>query len=278
MLDPTTTLSRLGGLARGRALAAHGISRKAIARAVDAGKIVRVRAGVFAVPQTSPPLLIAAAHGGAVSCSTALRLHGVWSLSDGKAPHVWLGRNGRAHPHEDCRCVGHHFDGATRFGVVDVETALLHLYRCEGDESFFASLESAWRLGLVGRAARHRIRAALPANARWLVDFAQAESDSGLESILRLRLHVEGIALASQVAIPGVGRVDFVIDGCLIIEVDGKENHAGPAQRHRDLTRDAVASTLGYESLRFDYAQLIHDWPTVSAAIHGALRRARARL
>ncbi|MEU4016470.1 type IV toxin-antitoxin system AbiEi family antitoxin domain-containing protein [Microbacterium sp. NPDC028030] len=277
MLDPTTTLHRMGGLARGRALGAFGISRKALSRAVGAGTIFRVRAGVFALPLTPPAVLSAAAHGGALTCTSALRIHGVWVLSEEDAVHVWLGRNGRAHPHENCRCVSHRFDGPTRLGVVDVEAALLHLYRCEGDESFFASFESAWRLGLVSTASRARIRSELPARARWLVDFARGNSDSGLESLLRLRLHLEGIDLTSQVPIPGVGRVDFVVDGRLIIEVDGRENHAASEKRHRDLVRDAVASGLGYETLRFDYAQVIHDWPAVSAAIRGALRRAGDR-
>ncbi len=117
-----------------------------------------------------------------------------------------------------------------------------------------------------------------PRSARWLVDFARPDADSGLESLLRLRLHLLGISLATQVSIPGVGRVDFVVDGHLIIEVDGREHHGAPEMRHRDLSRDAAASRLGYETLRFDYAQVVHDWPTVQAAIRGALRRARDRI
>jgi len=73
-----------------------------------------------------------------------------------------------------------------------------------------------------------------------------------------------------------VGRVDFVIEDRIILEADGKENHASSTQRHRDLSRDAVASRLGYETLRFDYALIIHEWDTVIAAITAALARARA--
>lgn len=278
MLDPVSTLHRLGGIARGRDLGTFGISRSALSRAVRAGRIHRVRAGVFATHDLDATVLTAAAHGGAISCGTALRAHGVWVLSESDAPHVWLGRNGRAHPHIECRCIPHHFEGRTRFGIVAVEDALRHLHACEGDESFFVSFESAWRLGLIGSASRARIRAALPRSARWLVDFARSDADSGLESLLRLRLHILGVHLATQVSIPGVGRVDFVVDGRLIIEVDGREHHGAPEMRHRDLSRDAAASRLGYETLRFDYAQVVHDWPMVQAAIEGALRRARDRV
>ena len=62
----------------------------------------------------------------------------------------------------------------------------------------------------------------------------------------------------------------------LVPEADGKHNHDDDSHRHRDLQRDAAASRLGYETLRFDYAMIIHDWPTVLAAILAALARARA--
>ena len=45
--------------------------------------------------------------------------------------------------------------------------------------------------------------------------------------------------------------------------------------RHKDLVRDAAASRLGYETLRFDYAQVVYDWASVQAAILAALHRAR---
>jgi very-short-patch-repair endonuclease len=149
----------------------------------------------------------------------------------------------------------------------------VHVYHCHGDEVFFAALESALRQRKISSAATGRIRARLPLRARWLVDLARADADSGLESLLRLRLHVLGIRLECQVAIPTVGIVDFVVGDRLILETDGKENHDGASHRHKDLRRDAAASRLGYETLRFDYALVIHDWPTVEAAILAALAR-----
>ncbi|UJP11606.1 hypothetical protein L2X99_09075 [Microbacterium sp. KUDC0406] len=38
------------------------------------------------------------------------------------------------------------------------------------------------------------------------------------------------------------------------------------------------ASALSYETLRFDYAQIVHDWKTVQPAILAALGRVRARI
>jgi len=160
-------------------------------------------------------------------------------------------------------------------GVAEVSDALIHAFFCHGEEFFFCALESAWRRRLVGAGDRARIRARLPRAAQWLVDFARPDADSGLESLLRLRLHLHGIHVQTQVWIDGVGRVDFVVDGRLIIEADGEENHGG-AKRHKDLKRDAAASALGYESLRFDYSLILTDWHTVLEAILAALRRVHA--
>ncbi|WP_433586347.1 endonuclease domain-containing protein [Microbacterium hydrocarbonoxydans] len=276
MLDPATILTRLGGVARGRLLQRHGISRKALAAHADTGSIRRVRAGVFAANDTDEAILRAAAHGGTLTCEAALRRHGVWTLTAAPELHVWMGANGRRHPHWGCTCVSHFFDGPTRFGIASPETALIHLYTCAGEEAFFAAYESAWRKQMLSRAARTRVRDALPASARWLVDLARPDADSGLESLLRLRLHLLGIRLDCQVLIHGVGKVDFVIAGRLIVETDGKENHDGGSMRHKDLVRDAAASALGYETLRFDYAQIVYDWPSVLPAILAALQRAHA--
>lgn len=273
MFDPKVIIDSLGGLAHGTVLQQHGISRPQLTKAVRAGRVERVRPGLFALADLDPVVRHAAAHGGALTCSSALRNHGIWVLTDDLRPHVWVGRRGRVYEHHGCRCTSHYFRGSGPLGLVSIETALIHLHRCEGDESFFSSLESALRQRRLSHGALLRIRAALPAYVRWLVDFARHDADSGLESILRLRLHTIGLVLDTQIAISGVGRVDFVIGERLIIEVDGKGNHASTEHRHRDLMRDAAASALGYETLRFDYAQVIHDWPTVQAAILAAIVR-----
>ncbi|MCM3779431.1 type IV toxin-antitoxin system AbiEi family antitoxin domain-containing protein [Microbacterium hydrocarbonoxydans] len=273
MLSPHDVLTTLGGLARGTTLQGVGVTRQRLSHAVRRGEIERVRPGVFATTSLQGQVREAALHGGALTCAAALRTHGIWVFDDDDRPHVWIGRRGRAFDHSGCRCVSHYFRGNVPLGVVDVETALVQVHRCLGDEVFFAALESALNLRRLSKAAVQRIRRSLPRYARWLVDLARTDAQSGLESLLRLRLHLLGFTLACQVAIHGVGRVDFVIGDRLIIEVDGRENHTGAANRHRDLMRDASASAAGYETLRFSYAQIVHGWPAVQAAIMGAAVR-----
>lgn len=265
-----------GGIARARTLIGAGATRADLRRAVDRGSVLRLRDGVYALPMVDATTRLAALHGGEVACASALRRRGVWVLEDARAVHVWVGRRGRRFAHDGCGCVTHHDDGASAFGTVSIVQALVQIAGCLGDEAFFAAFESAWHLGLLSSRDRAEVRAGLRARQRWLVDIARPDAESGLESILRLRLVRLGIRLESQVWIDTVGRVDFLVDGILILESDGREGHAKEAERHKDLVRDARAAAAGYERLRFDYALIIHDWPTVEAAITATLHRLRA--
>ncbi|WP_144876962.1 DUF559 domain-containing protein [Microbacterium sp. 1.5R] len=276
MAAPLALVQHHGGVVRGSQLAPFGCTRKDLSVAVRRGELIRLRPGVFAAPRCPDAVQAAALHGGALTCAGALRLHGVWVLHDDEVPHVWLGEASRTHAHHGCRCTEHYRAGTMKLGSAPLEHALVHAYACHGDEFFFAAFESAWSKRLIGSAARQRIRGFLPAGARWLVDFARSDADSGLESIVRLRLHILGISVETQVTIAGVGRVDFVVEKRLILEIDGRANHAGAERRHHDLARDAAASRLGFETLRFDYALIIHQWDTVAAAVLTAIGRARA--
>lgn len=274
-ITPRELIDRFGGLARGRQLTAFGFTRRHLADAVNFGEIMRIRPGVFATFAASPSVRMAAGHGGALTCAGALEHHDIWVLRKDSVPHVWMGPANRVH-HQRCRCVVHFRPGRMKLGIADVEDALVHAFQCHGEEFFFCALESALNKRLIRAADRARIRAALPQSARWLLDFARHDADSGLESLVRLRLHLIGIDVQTQVVLPGVGKVDFVIEGRLIIEADGRENHQADDKMHKDRARDAAASALGYETLRFDYDQIIDNWPNVVAAIRAALARARA--
>lgn len=261
-------LHRCGGVARTAQLLAAGVAEREIRDAVAGCMIHRVRRGVFALDSDSE-LARAAAHGGSVACVSALALRGVFVLRETSDLHVRLGRAGRHYAHADCSCISHLDRGSSRFGVASVRDALVQATKCLSPESFFASFESAWFRSLISARDRAYIRGHVTARFRRVIDIAQGRSESGLESITRFRLIAAGFSVESQVVIRGVGRVDFVI-GRLIIEVDGRLGHEGTA-RHKDLERDRVAAIAGYRTLRFTYAQVIHQWLGVLAAIKVAL-------
>ncbi|MFD4420505.1 DUF559 domain-containing protein [Agromyces sp. NPDC058484] len=271
----------LGGVARANELDAGGVSRHAIATAVRARAIIRLREGVYVHADTSADVRTAVMHGGSVGCLSRAKEVGLWILEKPTTLHAALPTHGHlrqvAHDpggdEEDdaaddaCACILHWCRGGARGGLQALPDALAALLVCMGEEHFFVALESAMRKRLIDTAGCARLRAAIPRKDRWLVDFARWNADSGLESLLRLRLRPLGISLASQVKIPGVGSVDFVLGDRLIIEVDGKPNHDGPNERHKDLARDVAAAAQGFDTLRFDSALVIHDWEMVEAAI-----------
>lgn len=276
-------LRRVGPVARTHELRVGGASKREIARAHAAGEILKLRRGVYAALGTSDDLIHAAEHGGAPGCATAGRMHGLWMLDAEGSPglHLWLGHTAERH---DCARPGCgsesevrvHWDGgqAGLGALPPVRNTLLQIATCMGEEPFFVALELALRQSLLPDGGLQWLHRRLPEALRWLLQFARADADSGLESLIRLRMHRLGVTMRSQISIDGVGEVDFVIGDRLIIEADGKENHDDDPSRptpvslrHKDLIRDAKAAALGYETLRFNYALIVHNWELVEAAI-----------
>lgn len=252
----------------------EGRSRRQLAAAVDSGEITPLRRGVYARAGACREARVAATHGGALACVTAARHAALWVLDPGEQPHVWMGPHARTHPHPGCRCVPHWDEKATdSFGLPSIPRLLKQILACRGVEEFFVTLESALRLDRIGAPGLQWLRAHTNAAAREAIAHARRDADSGLESLLRWRLRRHGLNIRSQVRIPSVGVVDLLIGDRLIIEADGRDNHDEEPKRHKDLVRDANASSWGYVTLRFDYAMIVHDWETVELAILAAVDR-----
>lgn len=208
---------------------------------------------------------------------TAARHAGLWTLSDDTRTHVWLGAGGHSYRHSGCDCVEHWNDGpmARASAPSPIPLLLRQILGCLGVEDFFVAVESALRKGLLDRPGLAWLQRHTNDAGRRALALVRSDADSGLESLLRWRLRRYRLDVRTQVVIPSTGRVDLLIDGHLIVEADGRENHEAPELRHKDLVRDAHAAMWGYTSLRFDYAMIVHDWDLVERAILARLRRSR---
>ncbi|MEJ1089573.1 DUF559 domain-containing protein [Microbacterium sp. Mu-80] len=78
---------------------------------------------------------------------------------------------------------------------------------------------------------------------------------------------VLGLPFETQVTLIGVGRVDFVVAGWLIIECDSREFHEGWDKQVDDRARDLAAARLGYVTIRPIAADVFNRPDTVRAAI-----------
>jgi len=251
-----------------------GWSRARVDRAVATGTLVRLRRGIYADADTCTPRRTAAQHGGALACVTAARHLGLWVLTPSGDQHVGLTHDGHGLAHAACACVEHwDQDRTDRFATPGVIRILRQILLCRGVEEFFVAVESALHLRAIAATDIPRLASGLSADARRALQFARDDAESGLESLLRWRLRHLHLDVRTQVSVYSVGRVDLLVGDALIIEVDGVENHGGADHRHKDLRRDARAAAWGFVTLRFDYALVVHDWPTVEAAILGLLTR-----
>lgn len=63
--------------------------------------------------------------------------------------------------------------------------------------------------------------------------------------------------MEAQGGLRGVGRVDLLVDGWLVVETDGFTFHADRASYREDRCRDAALSHSGYVWLRFTYEDVV---------------------
>ena len=260
-MDVSTALARFGGLATRNQLRQLGCGTRAIAKYLEkAGRSVR-RSWV-AAPNADPLAVRAVGLGGMLGGESALRSYGVWvshntglcvavkpgtSRLPGLADHEY-----RIYPHD------HVWPTGIRWRA-DAVSALVQLAPRVDSQHLIASIDSALYTRVLAASRLDDLFARLPrrfARLRLLID---ARAESGIESLFRIAAVGEGWSVAVQVAIRHVGRVGFVINGWLVIEVDGDSWHSTPEQRARDRAREAELVRQGMRSHRFDYRQVMSD-------------------
>lgn len=81
------------------------------------------------------------------------------------------------------------------------------------------------------------------------------ELDLRAESIVEVDaqhlFRTNGISYEAQVFLPGIGRVDFLLDGFLIVEIDGFAFHSQRADMFRDRDRNNSSTIKGFAVLRY---------------------------
>jgi len=94
--------------------------------------------------------------------------------------------------------------------------------------------------------------------ARTAVLAADARAGSSGESVFRVAAAAAGVHAVPQVYIPRVGRVDFLIDGWLVVEIDGLQYHNDGKAFANDRRRDAELALQGYRVLRFTWVDVVN--------------------
>lgn len=107
---------------------------------------------------------------------------------------------------------------------------------------------------------------------------ASAGGQSPPETLARLSLVEAGYVPSEQVSFTNVGRVDLVINDCVVVEVDGRSYHSDPAAFVRDRRRDRVLTKDGFRILRFAASEVFADRFIVAREVAGVVGPARGVL
>lgn len=267
--SPPPRMLRTGHLQR------RGMSRRTIASAVDDGRLVRLRRGVFATTDLPDDCAEAGRSMGRLTCVSELRRRHVFVLNKPDRLHIHIPASASRLP-ERARHHRVHRDELRRTpdpAALSVEflDALVHAVRCQPPRAAVASIDSALHLGLLRLDELDELFAALPRRYRRLRRLIDPRAESGPETLLRLVLRSIGCAFDVQVVINGVGRVDFVIDGWLIIECDSEGFHSSWLQQRKDRRRDLAAAAQGYATFRPIAEDIMWHPEKVRMAIVGLL-------
>lgn len=225
------------------------------------GLIVRVRRDRY-VRSDHPEVVAAAARiGGRVTCLSLLQMLGVFVLSSPRT-HVQVARTSSRFDQALAKEFRVHWSrSATRkfLHVTTLEEAIIHAASCQEPRATIATLDSLLHHRLVTMDRLDSIFARLPCRLRPLLRLVDASAESGPETFVRLMLRTLGLSYETQVFLDGVGRVDFVVEGWLIIECDSKEFHEGWSKQQEDRRRDLGAAALGYVTIRPLAADVLRD-------------------
>ncbi|RZI94397.1 MAG: hypothetical protein EOO67_04740 [Microbacterium sp.] len=153
--------------------------------------------------------------------------------------------------------------------------ALAQAVRCQDPRSAVATVDSVLHRGLLSPECVADVFDALPRKYRAILRLSDALAESGSETFMRLILRQLGLRFVSQAHIPGVGRVDFLVEGWLIIECDSKAHHEGWSKQRGDRQRDLAAAQRGYVTLRPLAEDLFFRRHEVTRAVRGLARHRR---
>ncbi|OBB58633.1 hypothetical protein A5757_15380 [Mycobacterium sp. 852013-51886_SCH5428379] len=229
----------------------------------------QIRRGWYAGQSAHPQVVRAVAAGGVMGCVSALRFCRVW-VPDSTL-HIRYSERARRSRPGIRSCHPYRLDPPIVGAVDPIDIAVASAANCLDAEGLVIVLDSMLNQRMVEMVDVRSIVAASRFAHLDLAERCDAESESGTETIIRLRLRALGINLRTQVSIPAVGRVDFLVGDRLIIEADSREHHLPKYQSDR--TRDRVAGGLGFLVIRLTYEDVVYRWDIVVADILSIVRR-----
>ena len=268
-MDLAGYLEYAGSVARTATLLQAGFTSSRIRTAVAAGEIRRLRHGVVALPGARADFVAAVLANGTLSAPPPRR-----STAYGAS----MSPNG-------CTCCAHTDQRAGAVihraslvppefpqPVASLTDTLLHALRCLPPLNAAVMVESALLQGrttldYLGSGCRETGTG--PPAASW--SWSTARRIRRSRSLPRLLFRSQGIYTQTQVQLPGIGIVDFLLEGFLIVEIDGS-THLERAQVRKDRGRNNASTLAGYAVLRYGYQDVVYNPQKVIDEVRQVLR------
>ena len=278
-MDPLQTLISLGGVARTSALLESGLSRHEVS--LLARKVDQPKRGVLAAKDCRRDFLAAIMHNAVLTCVSAARDYGLW-LKNAPAQHHLGCDHGYSRAKSSSAKGPRTFHRGLRYPphytlpLAALEDVVLHALRCLPESTSVPLVTSAVRL--------HGLRPELLED-----DLLARKSGLALRTLRRVDVRVEslpeaeallllvplaaalGLDVQPQAFVPGIGRVDFLIGGFLIVEIDGVAYHSDRASIRRDRHRDNASTLRGYIKLRYLPEEIWNEPERVVAEVRAVL-------
>lgn len=243
-------------------LRADGMTRDSIRAGVDAGHLFHARRDVYVDARSSDRVLQAARVGGRVDCLSLMRECGVFVLAAEDSLHLQVPVHRSRLRSPRSRAV--RLDGSAHRVVVhwrddpaDVDAlcadpvpAVAQAVNCQPARPAIATLDSALNTGLISEHQLDAVFGYVPFYRHAIRAAVDGRAEAGSETFARLISRTFGVSVELQVRIDGVGRVDLLIDGRIIVECDSRKFHGGWERQEHDRRRDLAAAARGYVTLR----------------------------
>lgn len=249
-----------GGVARRAAF-----PRRPVERALEAGLLVAPRRGLIADARLPAPVLLAVSLGGVLSCASAAAHLGLELLDEPTRVHVTVPR-GTVFP-KALDAVVHERDVEAVAGVTSLARTAADCARCLPEREAVAVVDAVLRRGVRKDEILQHLWGRGCGRARAAVRRGDRRADSGGETVARLALEDAGLQVEPQVWIRGVGHVDLLVEGRVVVEIDGFAYHGNPKPFARDRRRDVALAGMRYVALRFTWVDAVRHTDYLVAAV-----------
>lgn len=210
---------------------------------------------------------------GSVTCVSHAQAAGLPVYPAPTATHVWVPSSrglGIPRRRPDSQVVLHRTD------AVVPARALTHLdvaAHCVGPRDQLAMLDAALNTGVVVRRELELLTQGTVARRDWLRRHADGRSQSLSETCARVEMVEAGLNVVPQFQLNSVGRIDFLVESAVVVEIDSEAHHSGERARARDGDRDRAATTQGYPHLRYMFHDALERPEEIVADVVGTLMR-----